>query len=208
MELLLCLLILLIFYYIFFHESMINYTIKDKQFKVYNKFDNYHNASELLYEIDKRINKLLYHLYNKYIIKPNNLPIILNINIEYLLDRYKYDNIKENFPISYIGYGKKPDSSYTLNKKIIAICLRHEKTKKLHDINDLMFVTLHELAHMGNKNNYGHKKPFWCFFKFLLHESEEIGIIQNINYHKNNIEYCNTTIHANPFFDKIPNCFV
>ena len=205
---LLCLFII-IYYNYYIKESMINYQINDKKFKVYDKFNNYHNASELLYEIDKRIHILLSHLNMKYSL--NNTSPTLQIKINYLIFKYKSNNIKENFPNTYLGYGKKPDSSFTLNKQIIAICLRHEKTKKLHDINELMFVSIHELAHMGNvdKNGllYGHNKSFWCLFKFLLHEAEEIGIIKNKDYQNNKIEYCNTTIHANPYFDNINNCF-
>ena len=77
-------------------------------------------------------------------------------------------------------------------KEKLAFCLN--TTKKGHeaiDINTLTFVALHELAHVATVE-VGHTENFWRNFKFLLHEAEEIGIYNVVDYVKNlnNIAVC------------------
>lgn len=40
------------------------------------------------------------------------------------------------------------DESYTINKKAIFICIKDPKTNDISHINTLMYVVLHEIAHM------------------------------------------------------------
>lgn len=197
----LCLLIILFILYEYgFKESMVSHKIKEKEFQVYDKFQNYDIAGKLLYDIDARILKLLDHLDTKYI-KTNSTKLsnTLKNRLKKMITQYKTNHLKENFPSSMNIGGKKPDSSFTLNKKNMAICLRDDHTKQFHDINDIMFVCIHEMAHIINPT-YGHPKSFWLYMKFLLHESVEIGIYIPKNYGKKNIKYCNTFLKANPYY--------
>jgi hypothetical protein len=181
-------------------ESMISFKVNEKKFKVYDRFKNHDIAGKMLYEIDSRIHKLFNHLNEKYLQSNKyNIDSTLKQRIRRMVTSYKTHHLKENFPESYTSSGGKPDSSFTLNKKDMSICLRDDDTKKFHNINEIMFVVLHELSHILNKT-FNHPKLFWQNFKFLLYEANEIGIYIPIDYGKHNVKYCNTELKANPYF--------
>lgn len=92
--------------------------------------------------------------------------------------------------LSYIreDYGRIPihidDSAYTINKRTIYICLKDRETGQVYDVNTLMYVTLHELAHIltrekeydmnGKVNDHGPK--FLANFEKLLRVATNRGI--------------------------------
>lgn len=91
--------------------------------------------------------------------------------------------IKENFskidPRFYnvpIREGKK---SYTEGKKIITMCLKDHETGRYYDMNTLMYVAIHELAHVISKS-YGeeneHNEEFRRNFTELLARGTAAGI--------------------------------
>ena len=110
------------------------------------------------------------------------------------------------------GYNPKkimeilPTSKYTAyseNKgEKIAFCLNKKKgdNEELIDINTLMFVALHELAHVATKS-VGHTPEFWDNFKFLLIQAEKINIYKPIDYKNNPQDYCDMTITDSPYFE-------
>ncbi|ABF82072.1 hypothetical protein MIV042R [Invertebrate iridescent virus 3] len=57
--------------------------------------------------------------------------------------------------------------SYTLNKKIIHLCTRDLRSKRYYDKNTLMFVVLHELAHVLCRD-IGHTDNFSTINQALL----------------------------------------
>lgn len=115
--------------------------------------------------------------------------------IRRILENYNPEVIHENDPDAGDG------TSYTIDKgKKLIICLRNKKTKELHDDHTMMFVILHELSHMGNKN-WGHKRDFWEIFKFILHEAQATGHHQPFNYRYRPMDYCGLLIDYNPYFD-------
>ena len=93
-------------------------------------------------------------------------------------------------------------TSYSINKgEKIVLCLRfRDKSKQLVPMNTLMFVSLHELAHIMTKS-VGHKSEFWQNFKFLLENAKEAGLHNPVDYKENPREYCGMTIHDNPYYD-------
>ena len=68
------------------------------------------------------------------------------------------------------------DQSYTLNKKKVFLCLKDKRTGKTYDKNMLIYVLLHELAHVLNKDDVGHTPAFHAEFDKLLKIAEEKGI--------------------------------
>jgi len=83
----------------------------------------------------------------------------------------------------------------------IHICIRHPKTGEFFDINTLMFVLIHELAHIADPlyyENDDHPDSFWKINIQLLQDAEECGIYQNINYMEHPVEYCHIIINSNP----------
>lgn len=89
-------------------------------------------------------------------------------------------------------------TSYTVNKgEKIVICLRSRSISeynKTHDLNTVMYVVIHELAHVACPE-YGHTPLFKEIFKFLLKQSSSIGIYIIINYVNFPVDYCGMTIN-------------
>ena len=81
-------------------------------------------------------------------------------------------------------------TSYSVNKgEEIVFCLRSKKTGELHDINLMMYVTIHELAHVGCFE-IGHTPLFKRIFAFYLTVAIELGLYKYDNYDSNPVEYC------------------
>lgn len=88
-------------------------------------------------------------------------------------------------------------TSYTVNKgDEIALCLRSRKTGKLHDINLIMYVVIHELAHVACPE-IDHTELFKKIFIFLLKISIELKIYKKVDYQIDPHEYCGLTINEN-----------
>jgi len=72
---------------------------------------------------------------------------------------------------------KEGNGSYTENKTFITLCTR--KNGKVYDSNTLIYVCLHEIAHLISKS-YGHNQEFRDNFKMLLDKAQSLGL-----YNKN-----------------------
>jgi len=109
--------------------------------------------------------------------------------------RYDSDNIYEGKP------NGGSDTSYSLNKgQKIVYCLRSGRNNdKLHDLNLVQYVAIHELGHLASAG-WGHGAEFRKNFSWLLREANKNGIWKYENYRKNPREYCGIMINAtHPF---------
>lgn len=93
------------------------------------------------------------------------------------------------------------DTSYSENKgQKIIVCLR-DKTKPpqypLIDQNTIMFVVLHEMAHLMTET-IGHTQEFWTNFRRILGDAVQIGIYNPVNYAQRPTPYCGMTITDSP----------
>jgi len=148
---------------------------------------NMKKASNLLAQTTTNMTKLVSHL-------EKNFPS--DKNVIFLVKNYNPKRIKEILPTSeYTAYSENKGEK-------IAFCLGSDKKDldNLIDQNTLMFVALHELSHLATKT-IGHDETFWKNFKFILQESEKIGIYKPINYKSTATSYCGTTIRDNPYYD-------
>lgn len=99
-----------------------------------------------------------------------------------------------------------PTSEYTAyseNKgEKLAFCLNRTKKGEdnMIDEHTLMFVAIHELAHIATKT-IGHKSDFWENFKFLLQCAKEAGIHDPTDYKQAPTEYCGMKIRDSPYYD-------
>jgi len=66
------------------------------------------------------------------------------------------------------------NESYTINKKVIHLCTKDPQNGKLYDKNTLMFVVLHELAHVLC-NDIGHTENFTTINYALLEHAIKHG---------------------------------
>lgn len=109
-----------------------------------------------------------------------------------LISNFDPDNIVENVPESKY-------TSYSLNKgEKLAICLRHKPTEEFMNYNIIIFVCLHELAHVMT-DEVGHTTKFWDNMKFLLEKGEECKIYKPDDYSKNPQMYCGMEINSTPY---------
>jgi hypothetical protein len=93
------------------------------------------------------------------------------------------------------------DTSYSENKgQKIVVCLRDKKNPPkypLIDKNTVMFVMLHEMAHLMTET-IGHTQEFWSNFKRILGDAVQIGIYQQVNYAHQPTPYCGMMITDSP----------
>jgi hypothetical protein len=75
----------------------------------------------------------------------------------------------------------------------IVLCLRQKNTNELVAKNVILYVTIHELAHLMT-SEVGHTKTFWNNFKFILQEAVDIGIYNKTDYSKEPAKYCGIKI--------------
>ena len=114
-----------------------------------------------------------------------------------LVERFHPSAIMENSMTS-------SDTSYSENKgDKIVLCLR-DKTKPpaypLVDLNTVMFVTLHEMAHLMTESmdTGAHSREFWANFRRLLEDASKIGVYTPVNYSRSPIPYCGMMITDSP----------
>ena len=107
--------------------------------------------------------------------------------IERLNDKINSTLFSENDPHS--SY-----TSYSVNKgDEIVFCLKSKKTNEYHDMNLMMYVAIHELAHVANKE-YGHGESFKMIFAFLASAALEANIYNKIDFKSYPTEYCGMDI--------------
>jgi predicted metal-dependent hydrolase len=147
------------------------------------------DAANLLAETTSKMKQLVDYVANKY---PDNN------DVKTLVKRFNPTKISETLPTS-------EHTAYSENKgEKLAFCLNKHKNSdnKLIDTNTLLFVAIHELAHVMS-NVEGHKQIFWQNFKFLLTEAKEAGIYVPVDYKKNPEPYCGMDITDNPYYDLV-----
>lgn len=142
------------------------------------------NANALA-NINTNVQKLIAHIQNKY-------PTLHYV--PYLRQKYNDRIISESTDLKY--------TTYTLNKESIHMCLRSRDTRqKLYDMNLLMYVMLHELAHLCNYDTHGnaivgHGTEFRDIFEMLVRESISIGVYLHTDYTYSPKEYCGMTLNS------------
>src|SRR5947207_4441526 len=89
--------------------------------------------------------------------------------------------VRSNFSALNPQYGRIPlrsgDSAYTENKEVITLCLADPKSKTVYDMNTIMYVALHELAHVITPEGAAEHGPeFKQNFSKLLREASDKGV--------------------------------
>ena len=168
----------------YYKDNLINETstVDNKEYLVRNSEDK-SKAANTLAIIKENIKKLVLHLKNT-INQHNGEKEYINN----LVNRTKEINIMET-------PADEKNTSYTINKgEKIVICLRSKFLNEIHDINTIMYVVIHELAHVACPE-FGHTPLFKKIFIFLLKESKKINIYNPIDYRRKPQDYCGMTIN-------------
>ena len=172
-----------------FDLVMIESQLNSNKYKVQDRFDK-KIAADKMAEINKTIRSIQKVLVQSH---PNDKRVIR------MNKRLNNTKLQETI--------NKPDeSSYTINKgEIISFCLRnkdHEKreTDEFHNHNVLVFVLIHELAHVMSIKE-GHGTEFMENFRFILRESVKNNIYYPVDYSKMPMNCCGVDVTHNPYYN-------
>jgi len=154
-------------------------TIDNRNYEVQIK-DDAQEAANLIAQIREKLIIITDHLIKSYPDEDRTMRLKKN---------FRPDNIKE-------GIDNPEFTSYSVNKgEQIVLCLRSHN--KLMDLNTMIFVVLHELAHICTLS-IGHTTEFWDNFKWILEEAINIGIYKKQDFKLNNVDYCGMKITDSP----------
>jgi predicted metal-dependent hydrolase len=152
-----------------------------KTYRVQNLPDK-QDAAERMSEIRSNLEKIVEHV-KQYHEEP----------YKRLVEKFNPNVLEEN------DLGAQ-STSYSENKgEKIVICLRDKTTAPfpLIELNTVMFVLAHEMAHLMT-SSVGHTPEFWTNFRKLLQECIQIGVYTPVNYSKSPVQYCGMTISESP----------
>lgn len=161
---------------------------KDGNYYLVRNLKDKRRAANLLAKMNGRVKYLLKHLRKKHYNNRDIIRLCRNYNEHQLSEATK----------------DSQHTSYSINKgEKIVFCLRHrheDQREHLTDINTMMFVAIHELAHLMS-SSIGHTPEFWRNMRFLLREAEKCPrkIYEYIPYHLEPVRYCGTLITDTPY---------
>jgi len=85
-------------------------------------------------------------------------------------------------------------TSYSVNKgEELVFCIRDKRDFKLHKINELLYVAIHEIAHIGCPE-IGHTPLFQKINLYLLEKAICYKLYEYIDYSEENADYCGMTL--------------
>ena len=188
------LLIIITIFYIYLETKSLDViyvksTLSDREYLVRNLPDK-QKAADLLNNIHINLVKIIEYCSNE-----NNKENYTEQNkedIKRLVQNYRNGNLSESNP------GNK-FTSYSINKgEKIVFCIRSKDgLDTLVDLNTMMFVAIHELAHLMTKS-IGHNEEFWENMKFLLRVGLKIGVYEKQAFSINPVSYCGIEITDTP----------
>ena len=145
------------------------------------------DSAKMLNELVTRINTLIDN------IKANPDKTYSLKRLKHWDSSFVFENIRESW--------KNDSTSYSINKgEELVFCIRDKINNSIHDINTLMFVAIHELAHIIT-DELQHTDKFWKNMKSLLQRAKDMGLYRYVNYNIDPVEYCGMTIDSTPEID-------
>jgi len=105
--------------------------------------------------------------------------------------------------------GDSEYTSYSVNKgEQIVFCIRPKQTgDKLHDMNLVMYVVLHELSHVACPE-FGHTELFKKIFSFITQQAILIGMYTKVDFAKDPVDYCGMMITDSVVWTKYIYCAI
>lgn len=187
-----CIILFIVLYFSITYYNNRNHTYvkadDGNEYRVQIAEDNKESAN-LLSDAITRVKTLLDHL------KKSESQ---DIRTKTLISRFNPDNITENDPQEM----ESGVTSYTVNKgEKIVVCLR-QRNNNFVEINTLMYVIIHELAHICDLTSEQHDEKFWNNFEWLLEHAVNIGIYNYVDYSKDQEPYCGMNITSNVLDDQ------
>lgn len=191
-------LVIYLIYNMIYTYSEIQYITSDIDGKTYmirrghNHSDSFYKESaNTLATINQRMEKLIDNLEKNY---SNDLS-----------KNYFIKKLRENYnPYMISEAAVDPRyTTYTVDKQNMHICLRtRDQQEKVYDMNTLMYVVIHESAHLANYTPdgsaiIGHGIEFKIIFKFLIEQAIKLGLYNYVDYQNVPQSYCGIVINSN-----------
>ena len=152
----------------------------DGRIYIVRKLPDAKKAADKLAEINKKVLRLISSLDPK------------KDGVDDLINNYNPDALSETV------IGSKY-TSYSVNKgEKISICIRGINDNTFIDDNTVLFVVIHELAHVMTEE-IGHPPEFWENMKTLLKYSIDSKVYNYINYRENPVYYCGVYVDDTPY---------
>lgn len=186
-NILLGLIIIFVYIFIYFNKNDLIYVESNTGVSyLVQKSDNKQEKANILDKLMKNLFLLKNHLIN-------NIDKYPEIS-EYIKQLQR--NFNEKRTVIYETDPKTKLTSYSVNKgEELSFCLTSKKTNKLHDINLLMYVALHELSHIACPE-IGHGELFKKIFKIFVQIASELNIYDKVDYNQYPVEYCGMHLNS------------
>jgi len=164
------------------NKTTVKSTVDNREYEVRDLSDSL-DAANMLADISDKLTKLVEHVVSS---NPDRE------GIQQLKRNFNSRNIIENTPGGQY-------TAYSVNKgEQLALCLRDAKDDTFIELNLIIFVAIHEIAHVMT-DEVGHTKKFWNNMRYLLEEGEKIGVYKPEDYSKNPKMYCGLEINSSPY---------
>ena len=170
------------YFYKNLHLTKVTSTI-DMRTYIVRKLPDKVDAANKLATISQKLTDLVDHVYKHDRDRDG---------VHQLKEKFNSRNITENAP------GGRY-TAYSVNKgEELSICLRNATDNKFINNNLIIFVSIHELAHVMT-DEVGHTEKFWDNMKYLLEQGQQIGVYTPEDYDKNPQMYCGQEINSTPY---------
>ena len=197
------LIMFILIYKLKYKSSIISIEAFNKKVFFVNDLNDAQDAANILAKIIIKMEKLIDNIitdYEKGLLKTADD----NKHIQYvkiIKKRLPYVKISEN-PTDSIY------TSYSINKgEELVLCIRDKKNLKIHPINELLYVAIHEIGHIGCPE-VGHTDLFREINIYLLEKAVCYNIYTYIDYMQNNYNYCGMVLTSTILNNKIKCNFI
>ena len=183
--------ILIILIYIFFFRNDVELMKVDVNGEkvLVRKSNDHKECAKTLCELIKRM-----YLLRDYLVENKNNDDFYEYR-EYIL--LLENNFNREKTVIYENNLNSNLTSYNVNKgEQLVFCLRCKDTKNIHNINLLVYVAVHEMAHSACPE-LGHTPLFNKIFYFCLNEAVKIKIYEYENYAISPVVYCGMKLNTN-----------
>jgi hypothetical protein len=195
----------IIIYKLFYKSNIVNIEAFNKISYLVRDRDDAQNAANMLATIMISLDNLINTIISNYNKKYNHLSKCEFFNNQNYIcnctnNNSDYDNkyikyvrvIKDRLP--YVKISENPANSkftsYSINKgEELVFCIRNKTSGEIHDLNELLYVAIHEIAHIGCPE-IGHTHLFRMINLYLLKKAVCYGIYKYTDYSKDTKNYC------------------
>ena len=169
------------------NKGLVNVNIENFEYWVRDLPDK-DEAGKILYELRKLLMELLLYIENNENEDIEEEELTYLQYIPRMKEKLKHVKIKETPEGS-------SQTSYSVNKgETLVFCIRSKQDNSLHSKNELLYVAIHELAHIGCPE-IGHTKLFMNLNLFLLKQAVKFNIYKYKNYDNEAVEYCGISLN-------------